>query len=202
MKKQIISLAFLCILLTGISYATVGVSSPSPMNLKPGDEGRFGFQIQSTSGHGNIECTPTMETDDVLEVTFDEDKILLEDDNDGSPNIAEVTGTVEVSENAKVDDSYKGDICVSCVSLDGQKAGASTKKVYCAQNVNVQVVDEVTKENQKVPPKYNLPYGAIIVGIIVAIILIGVFVYHYKEHHKKEKKVKVGTKHPKDVKKK
>lgn len=209
MKKTTKSISILTILLifivsSSVALATIGVSSPTPLSLKPGDESKFLFQIQSTPGHGDIECRASIteksvitgnvvEDHDVLEVEFDDEVVVLEDTATSGANIAYVGGTVKVSDSAKINEGYSGEICVSCDLVNGDKAGASTKQVYCAQEVEVKVVKEIVRKNEVVAKERTAPWGIIIVSIIIIIILLLVFFYHYYEKHKEEGKFKVGT---------
>jgi len=186
-------------MLSSAAFATIAVSSPPPLSLEPGDSARFEFQIQSTSGHGDVICKPSVDGDDVIQVNFDREEYPLVDLAAGTPNIAFVMGDIMVSADATIDNSYSSQICVVC-DKDSQDSGTSTRKVLCAQSINVNVVDEVTRENPKVHDKYAIPWGTILIGLIILLIIAAIFFYHYLGKHKHERNLKIGTLEPKHIK--
>ncbi len=162
-------------LISSAVVATIGITTPPSMQLMPGEEGRFEFQVQSTS---EMVCTPVLQGESPLNIVFDDNEITLPAPANNQPSIAFVRGTVKVPKDATLNDKYSQKFCISCEPAE-KSSGTGTKLTYCTGSVDVTVVKQRTKENVYVPPTKSTTSVLLVAVLIVAILFMLVFIYIY-----------------------
>ncbi len=153
----------------------VGYPYPSELELRPGEEGRFQFEIQSTPESGPVTCTYTMEKEIPLIVEFDEQIIPI---TSAKETIRmPVYGTILTDFETKLG-KYSTSFCVSC-SPTNLNAPIGAIGNYCGLTLGISMVDERTRENPYIPPKpLNYIILLIFSGIIVLAIIILLLIWH------------------------
>ncbi|MBS3163349.1 hypothetical protein J4427_01540 [Candidatus Woesearchaeota archaeon] len=176
MKIKLIILIITGLILINFVNAAVGVGYPYPsqLELKPGESGRFQFEIQTTPEEGDVTCTYNLENPIPLIINFDEQSIPITPTGQTirMPVYATVTVPIEAESG-----SYSTSFCVTCAPKDeGNPVGALG--AYCGITFGVNVVGERTRENPYVPPK-PAKTNAFILTIIFTLIAILVLVFIY-----------------------
>lgn len=192
MKKQIF-LIFIILLIVQIAFAGVTNPLPSELNLLKGESGRFKFQIQAVTSENDLVCIVSPESEAFFNVDFDKTEIEV-----AAGTIEEVYGTVNVPGNLEFG-SYEASFCISC-SPAGGASGTAVSIDTCGLPINVNVVEQRTKENMNIPSK-TIP----LLLIIAIFAVIAVFVLLFYMLWKKSKSISVkkpGKAKPKIQKKK
>lgn len=150
MKKGILIVFIFTILIAQAVNATIGIGNPIPavLELKPGESGRFRFQIDASQNAYPTECSYPLDHKTNLNVEFDTPQVTLK-----AEEIRTLYATVNVPENYE-EGNYKETFCVSCGNImpATENAPAAVKAIYCDIPVKVDVVSVRTKENNPVPP--------------------------------------------------
>lgn len=161
------------LVLINITNAAIGVGYPFPsqLELKPGEAGRFQFEIQTTSEEGLVICSYNLETPIPLIVDFDEQSVSIPPTGQmiRMPVYATVTAPVDINPG-----SYSTSFCVSCKPAK-LESPVGMLGSYCGITFGVDVVSERTRDNPYVPSKpfkLNLfVLGIVLISIIILIIL-------------------------------
>lgn len=173
------TIAYLAILLILSSAALAGVTNPLPteLNLKPGESGRFKFQIQTVASNQELNCRYYLTEASVLSVKFDPAEIVVP-----AGTVREVYGTVKASRSLDYG-AYAEKFCISCFPTSSP-SGAAVAVETCDLPIKVNVVEERAKDNMYVPPK---PFSAVLLLIVVlGIVTAGVIGYSYLRHKKEQ----------------
>lgn len=186
MKLKLFVILIVSLIFINFVNAAIGVGYPFPstLELKPGESGRFQFEIQSVEGQGAVTCTYTLEKSVPLAIDFDEQPIPISQAT-GQVIRIPVYATVTAPLNITSGD-YSTSFCVSCSPKDtGQPVGALGS--YCGINLGISVVSERTRENPYIPPKKTKmnPFvlSLTLVIIIALVILSVVFIRRLSKHH-------------------
>jgi len=167
--KKIILLGIFTILIIQLVSAGVTTPLPSNMELLKGEDGRFKFEIQGVNQESNLICDYSFESEPLFEVEFDEDSVVVE-----AGEILEVYGTVKVPKDLDYG-SYTAEFCVIC-NKESTEAGASVNINTCGLPLNVNVVDERTRENLYVPDKVKNYKLVLLIVVIVSIIILALVI--------------------------
>lgn len=178
MKLKLFVILIVSLIFANLANAAIGVGSPFPstLELKPGESGRFQFEIQSTPEEGLVTCKYNLENPIPLTVEFDEQSVLITPTGQTMrmPVYATVTAPINISDGA-----YSTSFCVACApAKSGNPVGALGS--YCGITFSANVVSERTRENPYVPPKpkkvnpFTLSFVliAIIILVILSVIII------------------------------
>ncbi|MFH1500999.1 MAG: hypothetical protein ABIE22_03575 [archaeon] len=170
--KRIILTLLLGIFLASVVSA-VGVTFPQPQNmeLRPGENNYFIFQIQSD--HFPIICIPEIESSDNLQ-------IILEDNYTVAQNQRfNVQGEVVLSKGASFGD-YKTTFCILCMPLESE--GSTVNIKTCGLPVTVSAVAQRSGPNLYEPPSpsYLIPV-IVILSIAIIILLAIIIIYLYRK---------------------
>lgn len=185
MKIKSILWLMIGLLLINFVNAAVGVGYPYPsqLELKPGESGRFQFEIQTTLEEGAATCTYNLENPIPLTVDFDEQSIPITPTGQviRMPVYATVTAPVDIEPG-----KYSTSFCVTCApKVTGNPVGVLG--AYCGITFGADIVGERTRPNPYIPPKKTKmnPFvlSLILVIIIALVILSVVFIRRLSKHH-------------------
>lgn len=167
MKFKLFAMLIISLLFADLANAAVGVGYPFPsqLELRPGESGRFQFEIQTTPEEGLVTCNYNLENPIPITIEFDEQTTSIPQTGQmiRMPVYATVTAPIETEPG-----KYSTSFCVTCAPAEsGNPVGMLG--AYCGITFGVDVVGERTRENPYVPPK-----PAKINGLILAIIIAGI----------------------------
>ena len=165
----ILLLIALYVLPTANSWG-VTKSLPYDLELLPGEQGTFKFQIQLVPTESEQECSYQVKEGFPLKISFEQGSVIIQ-----PGNRKDVIGFVTAPKDIPYS-GYAGEICVTCSGIVGQ-SGTSVNQFVC-NNFEVSVVESRTRDNMYIPaeqkPEVNLPL--LFAGIIIIIIAIVIFV--------------------------
>ncbi len=173
MKLKICMILIISLFIVNFVNAAIGVGYPFPsqLELKPGESGRFQFEIQASPEEGPVTCNYNIEQQLPLTIEFDEQPIPITPTGQTirMPVYATVTAPIDIEPG-----SYSTSFCVSCSpAISGQPIGVVGS--YCGITFGVDVVGERTRENPYVPPKPSktntLVLTLMLIGIGILILL-------------------------------
>ncbi len=186
MKILKISLGiFLILLLVQTSFALVGVAISTPeLQIKPGDNVRWGFEIQTTGLKNDVICNIDIHKTTPLQVELDTPSPITLPANKRNP----ILGTISVPKNA-INGKYTETFDVACDEIgESTASGTSVKERHENLPIKFEVVSALTRPNYPVQEKPKTPPAPeVVLAIIVvlAIALIIMFTYLKKKPKKK-----------------
>lgn len=167
-----------------VQVIATGITEPTPKNLEllPGEEGRFYFQVQSVADPKDLECTVSVKETNGLEVEFDIEVISI-----GAGEVDNFLGTVIVPRGTAYA-NYEVKFCVNCGSPIVGEGVNPVKISTCGLDFNVDVVAERTRSNIPLPPKPTVDITLyVIVLVILVLIAVGVVEYLRRKNKKRKK---------------
>lgn len=177
MNIKIIILILTGIILINFVNAAVGVGYPFPstLELKPGESGRFQFEIQTTPEEGLVTCNYNLENPIPLIVEFDEQSTSIPPTGNMIRMLvyATVTAPIDIESGG-----YSTSFCVTCAPAEsGNPVGMLG--AYCGITFGANVVGERTRENPYVPPKKTKmnPIALSLILIMIAALIILSVIY-------------------------
>jgi len=180
--------SFLTLLIILQTVESIGVSEPSPHDLKlsRGDSARFNFKILAVTSKIKQSCSYSISGLDPLIISFDEEKIIVD-----AGGIKKVYGTFYASEDAPIK-RYNGKLTARCEPL--VEATGSFIQESIDVNFHIDVIGkegEVTGEEEikseiqeeEKPEKLHLSLSEksyFLLIFMIALILIISFYYWFK----------------------
>lgn len=163
----------------------IGISQPIPVGFKllRNDEGRFMFHIFGGSSTSKSSCTYSASGLDPLVVTFDNEKVTVDPDEDEI-----VLGTIKAPDNAPIK-NYNGNLEVHCTPIiEIEEATGSVITRTMNVPFEVSVVEKLEEPQLTIPEeeKPTISTSAIFAIIIIVILVVGVGYWFSKKSKKKK----------------
>jgi len=140
MKKTTILISAVLLAMASLSLVSaIGVTYPHPQDIEllPGEETSFVFQIQAHDF--DVKCVPVIEETQGLEITLNKEYIVQINER------LNVKGKVKLPADMSSGD-YKATFCIECSPLQAS-SGSSVKQRTCNLPVTVKGVSERTRQN-------------------------------------------------------
>ena len=175
---------FLALLMSVQIVSSMGVSQPSPHDLKllRGDSAEFYFRISVVTEASDQVCSYSISGLDPLVITFDEGEEVTID----AGKTKDVYGTISVPEDAPIQ-GYQGMVNLKCKPYSPEGTGSVLHKSFSAswyvsvvEKEEERLVSEIPEKKTPIPT-FGIPMSIII--IIIIILVIGG--YYWSERKKK-----------------
>ncbi len=169
------------------SFALVGVALSTPeLQLVPGENARWGFEIQTNGLTLPVLCNIDIHKTTPLQVTLDTPSPITLPPGQRNP----IYATISIPKNTP-NGKYTETFDVSCdLIAEKTSSGSSVKEVIASLPIKYEVVSSFTRPNYTVPEKPKIPPAPeVVLAIIVvlAILLIIMFTYLRKQKPKKKR---------------